>query len=53
MNMNEPGPKGPGLIWEGFRTPPKFGSELPGPKGPGFLISDENMRAILFNMTLM
>jgi len=32
-----PRPKGRGMIWEGFRTPPKFGFELPGPKGPKFL----------------
>ncbi len=38
---NEPGPKGPGLTWEGFRTPPKFGSELPRPKGGGFKKQDE------------
>ncbi|MDE3046298.1 MAG: hypothetical protein KGJ02_06615 [Verrucomicrobiota bacterium] len=33
---HEPRPKGRGMIWEEFRTPPKFGCELPGPKGPGF-----------------
>ncbi|MDE3046248.1 MAG: hypothetical protein KGJ02_06355 [Verrucomicrobiota bacterium] len=26
----EPRPKGRGMIWEEFRTPPKFGCELPG-----------------------
>ena len=29
------------MIWEGFRTPPKFGFELPGPEGPGFKDLDE------------
>ncbi|MDE3045450.1 MAG: hypothetical protein KGJ02_02240 [Verrucomicrobiota bacterium] len=29
------------MIWEEFRTPPKFGCELPGPKGPGFRRPDE------------
>ncbi|MDE3046306.1 MAG: hypothetical protein KGJ02_06660 [Verrucomicrobiota bacterium] len=37
----EPRPKGRGMIWEEFRTPPKFGCELPGPKGPGFRRPDE------------
>jgi MHS family proline/betaine transporter-like MFS transporter len=39
--LDEPGPKGPGLNWEGFRAPPKFGSELPRPKGRGFKKQDE------------
>ncbi|MDE3045749.1 MAG: hypothetical protein KGJ02_03800 [Verrucomicrobiota bacterium] len=39
--VNEPRPKGRGMIWEEFRTPPKFGCELPGPKGPGFRRPDE------------
>jgi predicted dehydrogenase len=26
-NTHEPRPKGRGMLWEGFRTPPKFGSE--------------------------
>ncbi|MDE3045803.1 MAG: hypothetical protein KGJ02_04070 [Verrucomicrobiota bacterium] len=30
------------MIWEEFRTPPKFGCELPGPKGPGFRRPDEH-----------
>ncbi|MDE3045920.1 MAG: hypothetical protein KGJ02_04675 [Verrucomicrobiota bacterium] len=38
---NEPRPKGRGMIWEEFRTPPKFGCELPGPKGPGFQRPDK------------
>jgi len=29
------------MIWEGFRTPPKFGFELLGPKGPGFWRPDK------------
>ena len=37
----EPRPKGRGMIWEEFRTPPKFGFELPGPEGPGFWKPDE------------
>ena len=41
-SIHEPRPKGRGMIWEEFRTPPKFGFELPGPKGPGFLLPDEN-----------
>ncbi|MDE3045664.1 MAG: tRNA (guanosine(46)-N7)-methyltransferase TrmB [Verrucomicrobiota bacterium] len=39
----EPLPKGRGMIWEEFRTPPKFGCELPGPKGPGFRRPDERL----------
>ncbi|MDE3045686.1 MAG: SAM-dependent methyltransferase [Verrucomicrobiota bacterium] len=31
------------MIWEEFRTPPKFGCELPGPKGPGFRRPDESL----------
>jgi hypothetical protein len=42
--INEPGPKAPELTWEGFCTPPKFGSELPGPKGRGFKKQDENSK---------
>ncbi|MDE3045142.1 MAG: LptF/LptG family permease [Verrucomicrobiota bacterium] len=41
--QNEPRPKGRGMIWEEFRTPPKFGCELPGPKGPGFRRPDEEL----------
>ena len=37
----EPRPKGRGMIWEEFRTPPKFGFELPGPEGPGFWKPDK------------
>jgi hypothetical protein len=38
---NEPRPKGRRMIWEEFRTPPKFGCEIPGPEGPGFWRPDE------------
>ncbi|MDE3046635.1 MAG: hypothetical protein KGJ02_08365 [Verrucomicrobiota bacterium] len=41
QGSNEPRPKGRGMIWEEFRTPPKFGCELPGPKRPGFRRPDE------------
>ncbi|MDE3045411.1 MAG: hypothetical protein KGJ02_02030 [Verrucomicrobiota bacterium] len=44
--LDEPRPKGRGMIWEEFRTPPKFGCELPGPKGPGFWRPDEPPQVI-------
>ncbi|MDE3046358.1 MAG: phenylalanine--tRNA ligase subunit beta [Verrucomicrobiota bacterium] len=47
LNLYEPRPKGRGMIWEEFRTPPKFGCELPGPKGPGFRRPDEDDTGIL------
>ncbi len=42
MGNYEPRPKGRGMIWEEFRTPPKFGFELPGPEGSGFWKPDQN-----------
>jgi hypothetical protein len=40
---NEPRSKGRGMIWEEFRTPPKFGCEILGPEGPGFWRPDEKI----------
>ncbi|MDE3046187.1 MAG: hypothetical protein KGJ02_06045 [Verrucomicrobiota bacterium] len=47
FSMYEPRPKGRGMIWEEFRTPPKFGCELPGPKGPGFRRPDETSKYLV------
>jgi hypothetical protein len=35
------------MIWEEFRTPPKFGCEIPGPEGPGFWRPDEHTSLVL------
>ncbi|MDE3045395.1 MAG: 3-deoxy-7-phosphoheptulonate synthase [Verrucomicrobiota bacterium] len=50
--LNEPRPKGRGMIWEEFETPPKFGCELPGPKGPGFRRPDEEPDQLQYGISI-